>query len=137
RSLPPHDFLGRECPQSGHPRQAPGAPPVEVHFLCEILGRRRKVVGQQVYEYLTGSREQGVIRLPLLADGRGTFRTHLTAAERTRAMGGIDLRIVRKRQELLMKALVQDRGELLWGMGCREVRPAHVTHEESVSGEDG
>ena len=36
-----------------------------------------------------------------------------------------------------MNALVQDRGELLWGVGRREVRPAHVADEESVSGEDG
>src|SRR5713101_6221111 len=50
-------------------------------------------------------------------------------------MGGKDLRLVRKRQELLMKALVQDRGELLWGVGCREVRPTDVTNEESVPGE--
>ena len=34
-----------------------------------------------------------------------------------------------------MKALVQDRGELLWGVGCREVRPTDVTNEESVPGE--
>ena len=51
-------------------------------------------------------------------------------------MRGKNLRIVRKRQELLMNAPVQDRGELLWRMSRRKIRPAHIAHEESVSGED-
>ena len=52
-------------------------------------------------------------------------------------MGRKDLRIVGKRQQLLMNALVHDRGELLWRVGRREIRPAHIANEERVSGEDG
>src|SRR3982750_3776569 len=51
-------------------------------------------------------------------------------------MGGKDLRIVRKCQQLLMNALIHDRGELLWGVRRREIRPADITNEESVSSED-
>ena len=51
-------------------------------------------------------------------------------------MGGKDLRVVRKRQQLLMNALVHDRSELLWSVGCREVRPSHIANEESVTRED-
>ena len=35
-----------------------------------------------------------------------------------------------------MNALVQDRGELLRRVSRRKIRPAHIAHEESVSGED-
>ena len=35
-----------------------------------------------------------------------------------------------------MKALIHDRGELLWRVSGRKIRPAHIAHEESVSGED-
>src|SRR5437016_4441549 len=51
-------------------------------------------------------------------------------------MSGKYLRIVRKRQELLMNALEHDRGELLGCVGRRKIRPAHIAHEESVSRED-
>ena len=35
-----------------------------------------------------------------------------------------------------MNAPVQDRGKLLRRVGRRKIRPAHIAHEESVSGED-
>jgi hypothetical protein len=43
-------------------------------------------------------------------------------------MGRKDLGVVRKRQELLVNALVQDRGKLLWGMGRGEVGPSHIAN---------
>jgi hypothetical protein len=80
--------------------------------------------------------EQGVIRLPLLADGGEAFRAHLTAAERTGAMKGKNFGVVGKRQEPVMHAAVQHRGELLRRMGRRRVGPAHIVYEERVSRKD-
>src|SRR5436305_14839222 len=52
-------------------------------------------------------------------------------------MGGKDLRIVGKRQELLMNALVEHGGKLLRSMVCREIGPPHIANEKCISGEDG
>src|SRR6185312_13110152 len=61
------------------------------------------------------------------------FRTHLPSAERTGAVSGKNLGVVRKCQKLLMNALKQDGGELLRRMGWRKIRPSHITHEQRVS----
>lgn len=51
-------------------------------------------------------------------------------------MGGKDLGFIGKRQELLMNAAVQDRGELLRRVGRRKVGTAHISYKERVSRED-
>jgi hypothetical protein len=52
-------------------------------------------------------------------------------------MSGKDLRIVGQRQELFMKAPVEHGSELLRGMSCGQVGPAHVAYEQRISREDG
>src|SRR5262249_48980562 len=109
---------------------------VQVSVPLEILGTRGKIVSQQVNEFLAGPRQQRIVRQALLTDRRGTLRTHLTAAERSGSMRRKDLRIVRKRQQLLVKALVRHGRQLLRRVGRRKVRPAHIAYKERVSGEE-
>ena len=47
-----------------------------------------------------------------------------------------DLGVVRKGEQLLMNALVQDCGKLLRCVGCREVGPSYIANKKRVSRED-
>ena len=51
-------------------------------------------------------------------------------------MSRIDLSVVGERQQLLVNAAVKGRSKLLRSIGWREIRAAHVAHEERVSRED-
>ena len=53
-----------------------------------------------------GFGEQGVVGPPLLTDGGRAFRAHLAAAKRACAVGRVDHRVVRKREELFVNARV-------------------------------
>ena len=51
-------------------------------------------------------------------------------------MGGKDLGVVGKFEELVVEAVVEHGGELLRGVVAGEIGTADVAYEESVTGED-
>jgi hypothetical protein len=99
-------------PDLATPMRRP-APPVYVHLLCKVLGTRRDVVRYQADEFVSGSRKQRLIEMPLLADCRETLRAYFGAAQRSCCVGGKNLRIIPKCKKLVVKTAVQQCREFL------------------------
>ena len=110
---------------------------VELDVAAEVLGARREAVGEEMDEFILIAGEEGVVSAALLADGGGALGAHLAAAERAGAVGGEDLGVVGEVEELVVKAGVEEGGELLRSVVAGEVGTAYVADEEGVAGEDG
>ena len=108
---------------------------VDRHVHREVARLLRQVSGHHPHELLLGHGLQGVVAAPLLADGgRGLLRDVL-AAERSRAVGGIDPDLVAQLQQLSVERVVQETGHLRRArvFTAGQVGAAHVADEEGVA----
>src|SRR5271165_3623992 len=93
----------------------------------------RKVIREQVNELVARARLQRVVRAALPANRGRTLRAHLPPAKRACSVSREDFRVVRKSQQFLVKAVVQQRCQLLRCMASREVRPPDVAYKKGVT----
>ena len=108
-----------------------------VSLMREVSGPLGKFTREQPHEFLPGFRLEGKVGDALLADGGTAFRAHLAATERAGPVCGIDLHRIGQGEQFGVQAVVQQAGELLWGVIGREVGTSHVADEQGIAGEDG
>src|SRR5205085_7564667 len=67
---------------------------------------------------------------------RRTLGTNAASTERSRTVRRIHQRRVRKLEQFLMQAVIEQAGELLRSVSGRQIRPPDVTDEQRVTGQN-
>jgi hypothetical protein len=107
--------------------------------VIDKIGRGVGLVGgDQVDEGLLGHGLQGVVQPALLAHGGDGFLADGFAAERARAVGGVDEAGIWKGKQFRMEGVEEQAAEVRGGPpeSDAKIGAADVTNEQSVSGED-
>ena len=112
---------------------------IEDRIVSEVGRSIRLVRRDKTNEFLLRHRLQGVIQAPLISERRDGVGGKLLAAERAGAMGGIDQRLVGKRQQFVVQRVIQVGAEIV---GCppersAQVGTADIADKQRVSRENG
>ena len=114
-------------------------PGVEDGVISEVRRSVGLVRRDQTNEFLLCHGLQGVVQTPLISQRRDRVGGKLLPAEGAGAMGGVDERLVGKRQEFVVERVVEARAEVVGGPTQRgaQVRAADVSDKQSVARKDG
>ena len=112
---------------------------IEDGVVGEVRRRVRLIGGDQPYEFLFGHRLQGVVHAALLAESRDGIGGKLLAAERTRAVSGVNQGLIGKGQQFVVQRVVEVGSQIgsRPAEGRAQVGAADIADEQRVAGEHG
>src|SRR5713226_5380200 len=125
------------CLQFWHVRKRSSASTIDFGILQKIVGTRRQVAGQLVYELFAALDLQSVVGETLSTDRRGSLGSHVAAAERTGAVGWIHEDFVRQFQKLVVQAVIKQAGQFLRCVGSGEIGTAYISEKKRITGQYG